>query len=66
MKATYGGSPSCTFSNCVNGASNVGSSVSRPSYTYSAISASEVESAITGSCGAGATVKVDSNGKISC
>jgi pectate lyase len=66
MKADYKGTPSITFVNCLNGTSNVGDTVGKPSYSYSAISASEVEAAITGACGAGQTLKVDSSGNASC
>jgi pectate lyase len=61
------GTPSVTFINCINGVSNLGSTVAKPPYSYSAIAASEVESAVTGACGAGQTLKVDSSsGSVSC
>lgn len=52
------------FVNCLNGAANSGT-VSQPSYSYTALDANLVEAAVTSACGAGATLDVSLDGKIS-
>lgn len=63
--ASDGGAVSLTFSDCINGASDVGV-VSKPSYDYTVIPADEVAAYIPNTvCGAGATLQVSASGEIS-
>jgi pectate lyase len=64
-KTSYGGSPSIKFVNCTGGGSNVGT-VSKPSYSYEVTPVGSVVSAVTNSsCGAGATLIINTAGQIS-
>lgn len=65
----YGGTNGAKFVNCVS-AKGVPSNVSdrkvvTPSYAYTALSADDSKTMITGSCGAGATLTVTQDGTIS-
>ena len=66
---SYGGTNGAKFVNCVS-ANGVPSDVSdrkvvTPSYAYTALSADDSKTMITGSCGAGATLSVTQDGTIS-
>lgn len=66
IDVSYGGSPDITVKDCIgNNLSNHSSTVSKPSYSYSALSSSKVKAAVTSSCGAGATLNITSTGQIS-
>ena len=66
IDASYGGTPDVTVVDCVgNNLSNNSSTVSKPSYSYTALSSSLVKAALTGSCGAGATLDVTLAGVVS-
>ncbi|MBC7391425.1 MAG: T9SS type A sorting domain-containing protein [Opitutaceae bacterium] len=59
-----GGTIAVTFSECLQGATNVGS-VTKPSYTTSAFPVASVSTAIPNTkCGAGATLNISANGAI--
>jgi pectate lyase len=68
---SYGGTPNLTMKNCIKGTSGTavtdknGTTVSPPAYTYTALPVSQVKAAVTGSCGAGATLNVTAAGEIS-
>ncbi len=68
---SYGGTPNLRMVNCIKGSNGAtvtdknGSTVSAPSYTYTVLPVAQVEAAVTGSCGAGATLYVTSTGEIS-
>lgn len=60
---SYGtGTQNVSFVNCLNGTSNVGTAT-KPSYSYSALSVSQVEAEVTANAGANLTVTTD--GKVS-
>jgi pectate lyase len=60
-----GGTVSLTFSDCINGVSDVGV-VAQPTYDYSVLPVDEVAAYIPNeTCGAGATLQVTSEGEIS-
>lgn len=59
-----GQSVAVNFINCLTGGGNLGT-VSKPSYTYTVLDENQVEAAVTGSCGAGATLEVTLTGEIS-
>ena len=61
---SYGGSPTIAFVNCTGGGSNVGT-VNKPSYSYEVTPVGSLVSAITGTCGAGATLQVTTAGVVS-
>jgi pectate lyase len=62
---TDGGSVTINFSNCLNGAANVGT-VAKPTYTYTVIPVAQVKTYIPNpTCGAGATLQVTAAGVIS-
>jgi pectate lyase len=66
IDVSYGGSPDVTIKDCIgNNLSNNSSTVSKPSYSYRALSSSKVKAAVTSSCGAGATLNVSASGAIS-
>ncbi len=66
IDASYGGTPDVTVVDCVgNNLANNSSTVSKPSYSYTALSSSLVKAALTGSCGAGATLDVTLAGVVS-
>ncbi|EJL67102.1 T9SS type A sorting domain-containing protein [Flavobacterium sp. CF136] len=66
IDASYGGTPDVTVVDCVgNNLANNSSTVSKPSYSYTALSSSLVKAALTGSCGAGATLNITTAGVIS-
>lgn len=52
------------FVDCLKGGTNLGS-VSQPSYEYPVLDVNQLESVITGSCGAGATLDVTLAGEVS-
>lgn len=61
---TDGGTIGVSFTNCLNGATNVGT-VTAPSYTVTAIPVADVASFLTdATCGAGATLQVSNTGII--
>ncbi len=63
--STDGGTVGIVFSGCLSGGTSSGTA-SKPSYTTSSFAASMVATAIpNASCGAGATLKISSNGTIS-
>ncbi|MFN3754680.1 T9SS type A sorting domain-containing protein [Flavobacterium sp.] len=60
-----GGTVGINYSNCLNGATNIGT-VTAPSYTTTPIPVNQVASYLTdATCGAGATLQVTSNGTVS-
>ena len=66
IDASYGGTPDVAVVDCVgNNLANNSSAVSKPSYPYTALSSSLVKAALTGSCGAGATLNVTLAGVVS-
>lgn len=65
---SYGGTVNLTYDGCISpkSFSNTGSTVTKPTYSYSVIPVNDVESLLTdSSCGAGATLQVDANGAVS-
>lgn len=52
------------FVDCLKGGSSAGT-VSKPSYSYTALDVNQVEAAVTSSCGAGATLTITAGGEIS-
>jgi pectate lyase len=63
---TDGGTVGIAFSNCRNGSTDFGTTVNKPSYTYTTIPLGKVEEYVANkSCGAGATLQVSSAGVIS-
>lgn len=64
--STDGGTVGVTFSDCLKAPADYGNAVTKPSYTYSAFPAAETADYITNTtCGAGATLQVTADGKIS-
>lgn len=59
-----GGSVKITFSGCLNGGTSSQAAATKPSYTTSSFPVADVEAAVTGPCGAGATLNVSANGVI--
>lgn len=63
---SYGGSPDCTFHNCIGDDGGGGATVSAPTYSYNALAVNLVKTTITNAtCGAGATLLVSPTGEIS-
>ncbi|WP_163631368.1 T9SS type A sorting domain-containing protein [Paludibacter sp. 221] len=62
---SYGGDPDVTFVNCLSGGTSAGNVVTKPTYQYAALDVTQVEAAVTSSCGAGATLDVTLTGEIS-
>ena len=63
---TDGGSESVNFVNCLNAVSNIGTTVAKPSYSYSSFPAEDVASSVGNQIvGAGATLTVTTKGVIS-
>lgn len=66
IDVSYGGSPDVTVVDCTgNGLANYSAAVTKPSYSYTALSSSLVKTALTSSCGAGATLNVTASGVVS-
>ncbi|MES2575738.1 MAG: T9SS type A sorting domain-containing protein [Bacteroidota bacterium] len=66
IDVSYGGTPDVTVVGSVgNGLANYSTTVTKPSYTYTALSSSQVKAALTSSCGAGATLNVTTSGVVS-
>jgi pectate lyase len=66
IDVSYGGTPDVTVVDCVgNGLANNSTTVSKPSYSYTPLSSSLVKAALTGSCGAGATLNITEAGIVS-
>lgn len=62
---SYGGTNACKFVNCVGNLPSNSGSVNAPSYAYDKLSAADAKSYVTNSsCGAGATLTINTNGKI--
>jgi hypothetical protein len=67
LDASYGGSPKVTIVGSDRGNGNTNGGTSAPAYSYTAIPWELVEAAVTGPCGAGATLQVnESTGAVSC
>jgi len=67
LDASYGGSPKVTIAGSSKGNGNTNGGTSKPTYSYVAIPWESVESAVTGTCGAGAKLQVNqSTGAVSC
>lgn len=64
--STDGGTVGATFSNCLKAAADYGNAVSKPAYTYTTLPVLDVAGYIANtSCGAGATLQVAADGKLS-
>ncbi|WP_337965212.1 T9SS type A sorting domain-containing protein [uncultured Flavobacterium sp.] len=64
--STDGGTVGVTFSDCLKAPEAYGDAVNKPSYAYSSFPATEVANYLSNtSCGAGATLQVNADGKIS-
>lgn len=64
--STDGGTVGATFSDCLKAPEGYGDAVNKPSYLYSSFPAAEVANYLSNtSCGAGATLQVTADGKIS-
>ena len=62
---SYGGTNACKFVNCVGNLPSNSGSVNAPSYAYDKLSAADAKSYVTNSsCGAGATLTINTNGEI--
>nr|AGS52800.1 pectate lyase/Amb allergen [uncultured bacterium contig00195] len=67
LDAGYGGSPKVTIVGSDRNNGNTNGGTSAPAYDYTAMPWESVEAAVTGSCGAGATLQVnESTGAVSC
>jgi hypothetical protein len=67
LDASYGGAPKVTIAGSDRGNGNTNGGTSAPEYSYTAIPWESVEAAVTGPCGAGATLLVNgSTGAVSC
>lgn len=63
--STDGGTVGIVFDHCRKGSSDFGTAVSKPTYPYTTIALEKVEEYVANkSCGAGATLQVNSNGLI--
>jgi len=64
--STDGGTVGITFSNCLKPGTDFGDAVAKPTYSYTTLAVNDVAGYITNaSCGAGATLQVSAEGKIS-
>ena len=62
---SYGGTNACKFVNCVGNLPSNSGSVNAPSYAYDKLSAADAKSYVTNSsCGAGATLTINTKGEI--
>ena len=62
---SYGGTNACKFVNCVGNLPSNSGSVNAPSYAYDKLSAADAKNYVTNSsCGAGATLTINTKGEI--
>ena len=67
LDVSYGGSPRVTIVGSDRSNGNTNGGASKPTYSYTAIPWESVEAAVTGPCGAGATLQVnETTGAVSC
>ncbi|MDR1678590.1 MAG: T9SS type A sorting domain-containing protein [Prevotellaceae bacterium] len=63
QKTNYGGAPKLTIVGCDKGNTVVNNGVAKPTYSYTALPLAQVKAAVSGICGAGATLQVAVNGQ---
>jgi pectate lyase len=64
--STDGGTVGVTFSNCLKASADYGDAVTKPTYTYTTLPVADVAGYVANtSCGAGATLQVAADGKMS-